>query len=138
MTLNLTIKHDGGDDYQAKIEYSDAEDGRDIIILKPYESAEVVLYEGRSLQISEIEIKNTGPLPDNIKPHDSMQFFEYKHLPDHLQEISMPFGQLAQQLDELLPNNPEKSAMMRKLMEAKDCAVRARLFKESHCSSEIV
>jgi hypothetical protein len=58
-----------------------------------------------------------------------LQFFEYSHLPQHLQTVSKPFGELAKQMDETLPNNPEKSTALRKLLEAKDCAVRALLFK---------
>jgi len=56
-----------------------------------------------------------------------LKFFEYKHLPPHLQEISAPVGELARQMDEVLPDCPEKAAGMRKLLEAKDCFVRARL-----------
>jgi len=58
-----------------------------------------------------------------------MQFFEYRHLPEHLQSISKPFGLLAESMDQMLPENPEKSTALRKLLEAKDCAVRARLFQ---------
>jgi hypothetical protein len=58
-----------------------------------------------------------------------LQFFAYKHLPPHLQEVSKPFGELAQQIEETLPSNPEKTTALRKLLEAKDCAVRALLFK---------
>ena len=65
-----------------------------------------------------------------MKPHYLMQFFAYEHLPEHLQMVSRPFGEMAQALDHDLPNNPEKSAGMRKLLEAKDCAVRAVLWKD--------
>jgi len=58
-----------------------------------------------------------------------LQFFSYKHLPEHLQEISKPFHDLALQISETLPQNPETTTALRKLLEAKDCAVRARLFK---------
>lgn len=58
-----------------------------------------------------------------------LQFFAYEHLPAHLQEISKPFGDLAKLIVEILPSNPERSAGLRKLLEAKDCAVRAKLFK---------
>lgn len=62
-----------------------------------------------------------------------LQFFEYKHLPPHLQEVSQPFHLLAHQLAENLPANPESTTALRKLLEAKDCAVRAVIFKsESH------
>ena len=58
-----------------------------------------------------------------------MQFFEYAHLPEHLQAVSRPFGDLAKQIDGMLPPNPEKTLALRKLLEAKDCAVRALLFR---------
>jgi len=59
-----------------------------------------------------------------------MQFFVYDHLPSHLQVISKPFGELAQHMVDTLPLNAELSAGLRKLLEAKDCAVRAQLYKE--------
>jgi len=55
-----------------------------------------------------------------------MKYFVYKHLPEHLQEISRPIGLLAMQMD-MLPDSAEKSAGLRKLLEAKDCLVRAAL-----------
>jgi hypothetical protein len=58
-----------------------------------------------------------------------LQFFQYEHLPVHLQTISKPFGELAQSIFENLPKNPERTTALRKLLEAKDCAVRAQLFK---------
>jgi hypothetical protein len=58
-----------------------------------------------------------------------LQFFAYKHLPEHLQVISKPFGELANLIVETLPRNPERTVSLRKLLEAKDCAVRAQLFK---------
>ena len=58
-----------------------------------------------------------------------MQFFEYKHLPDHLQQVSKPFGEMAQMLVNILPRNPERTTALRKLLESKDCAVRAKLAK---------
>lgn len=60
-----------------------------------------------------------------------MQFFAYAHLPQHLQDISKPFGDLAQHIVDTLPRNPERSAGLRKLLEAKDCAVRAKLYKDA-------
>lgn len=60
-----------------------------------------------------------------------MQFFAYSHLPAHLQEISKPFGDLAELIVSTLPSNPERTVALRKLLEAKDCAVRAKLYKET-------
>lgn len=56
-----------------------------------------------------------------------IKFFEYKHLPEKLQKISMPIGELAKNINELLPDGDEKEAGLRKLLEAKDCFVRAAL-----------
>jgi hypothetical protein len=62
--------------------------------------------------------------------HDYLlQFFAYEHLPEHLQAVSKPFGELAKQIVATLPSNPERTVALRKLLEAKDCAVRALLFK---------
>lgn len=66
---------------------------------------------------------------ENVPQEYLLQFFAYKHLPEHLQEISKPFGELAEKICETLPRNPERTTALRKLLEAKDCAVRAQLSK---------
>lgn len=58
-----------------------------------------------------------------------MQFFSYEHLPSTLQDISRPISILAEKMDAELPDNAEKIAGLRKLLEAKDCFVRAKLAK---------
>ena len=60
-----------------------------------------------------------------------MQYFSYSHLPPALQEVSAPIGELASHMDSVLPDGPEKSAGLRKLLEAKDCLVRACLTQRS-------
>lgn len=59
-----------------------------------------------------------------------MQFFAWSHLPPNLQEVSKPFGDLAMSICETLPRNPERTVALRKLLEAKDAAVRASLAKD--------
>ena len=56
-----------------------------------------------------------------------MKYFAYEHLPASLQEVSKPIGELAREMDESLPDGPEKSVGLRKLLEAKDALVRAKL-----------
>lgn len=56
-----------------------------------------------------------------------MKYFEYAHLPENLQTVSKPIGELAMAMDSSLPDCAEKSAGLRKLLEAKDCLVRAKL-----------
>lgn len=65
-----------------------------------------------------------------------LQFFEFSHLPDHLKAVSSPFYDLAEELDEKLPNNAEKTTALRKLLEAKDCAVRAVIFKDPNAKEQ--
>ena len=52
-------------------------------------------------------------------------WFEYKHLPPPLQATSQQFHDLAANLIHDLPDSPELTAGLRKLLEAKDCFVRA-------------
>lgn len=72
-----------------------------------------------------------------------LQFFAYAHLPAHLQMVSKPFCDLAHAIvlgdnapeagtatiGSALPRNPERTVALRKLLEAKDAAVRAVLAK---------
>lgn len=63
------------------------------------------------------------------KPEPILQFFAFDHLPDRLQAVSRPFGVLAQNMVETLPRNPERTVALRKLLEAKDAAVRALIYE---------
>ena len=62
-----------------------------------------------------------------------LEYFKYDHLPEHLQKISKPFYELAIKLATELPDSQrniiggEKYFALRKLLEAKDCAVRSYL-----------
>ena len=55
-----------------------------------------------------------------------VRFFAYDHLPEKLQEISKPFGDLALHMA-IIQTGPEVTVGLRKLLEAKDCMVRASL-----------
>lgn len=56
-----------------------------------------------------------------------LRYFTYDHLPEHLQAISKPFSDLAYYMVNAMPDGPELTAGLRKLLEAKDCFVRAAL-----------
>jgi hypothetical protein len=58
------------------------------------------------------------------------QFFAYDHLPPHLKSVSAPFAEMANFILATLPRNPERTVALRKLLEAKDAAVRAKIAKE--------
>ena len=59
-----------------------------------------------------------------------LQYFKYDHLPERLQQVSKPFSILADLIVAALPANPERTVALRKLLESKDCAVRAALYQE--------
>lgn len=82
-----------------------------------------------------------GQRAQAAQPEHILQFFAYEHLPPHLQAVSKPFGDLARLIvadGEMpagtpiqfpIPRNPERTVALRKLLEAKDAAVRAVLAK---------
>lgn len=71
---------------------------------------------------------NIQELLDTLAPSEPMlRFFQFKHLPAQLAEISMYFAELAGRIVSDLPRNPERTVALRKLLEAKDCAVRTAL-----------
>jgi hypothetical protein len=87
-----------------------------------------------------VDVDDEGnPMPDAIHPapveftaaqleaDPILQYFHYAHLPPVLAEISQPFCSLAGGLVATLPRNPERTVALRKLLEAKDCAVRANV-----------
>ena len=63
----------------------------------------------------------------NDQPSPILKYFAYSHLPEKLQDVSMPFCTVAIHVENTLPSGPEKSVALRKLLEAKDAAVRAAL-----------
>jgi hypothetical protein len=66
-------------------------------------------------------------IPENRHPGTKHfdELFAYSHLPEFLQFVSQPFSQLARTMIDRCPDGPELSACLRKILEAKDCAVRA-------------
>jgi hypothetical protein len=58
-------------------------------------------------------------------PSPILIHFDGAHLPIQLRAIAKPFEDLAGTLDALLPEGPEKSTALRKLLESLDCVVRA-------------
>lgn len=58
-----------------------------------------------------------------------LQFFAWDHLPEYLKLVSRPFGLMARDIVETLPRNTERTVALRKLLEAKDAAVRAMVAK---------
>jgi ferritin-like protein len=55
------------------------------------------------------------------------RYFAFDHLSGEPREVSEMFHDLAADLIDQLPDGPELVASLRRLLEAKDCAVRAAL-----------
>ena len=64
---------------------------------------------------------------DQIATDAILRYFHYAHLPPVLQAASKPFCDLARHIVETLPRNAERTVALRKLLEAKDAAVRANV-----------
>jgi hypothetical protein len=64
---------------------------------------------------------------EEVKLEPITRFFAYNHLPEKLKAVSKPFADLAEKLQSALPACAERSVALRKLLEAKDAAVRAAL-----------
>lgn len=97
-------------------------------------------YTGRTKMQDDPELpkaqQSEGPLFEQMekdlieyaKTEPIMQFFRYSHLMTPLQNVSRAFCGVASSVFLTLPRNPERTVALRKLLEAKDAAVRARLY----------
>jgi len=73
----------------------------------------------------------TENVPTPLQRHPAtmqvLRHFAYSHLPVDLQAVSFECCELAYRMVDKLPDGPELTTGLRKLLEAKDCFVRARL-----------
>jgi len=65
--------------------------------------------------------------PKIVQVDRMLVHFNYQHLPDELQQVSSQFAQLANYIVDNLKSGPERTVALRKLLEAKDAAVRAKV-----------
>ena len=65
--------------------------------------------------------------PTNAHEERMLRWFTYDHLPPKLHPVSAPFCELATMLAHTLRPGPERTVAFRKLLEAKDAAVRAAI-----------
>lgn len=103
-------------------------------LIAPGERKSFYISTGRSVVVSEVLISELDEVDQatvgaRTKPADVepiVQFFASGHLPPDLADISRRFREL---VDEVLrlPRNAERSVALRKLLEAKDAAVRAKI-----------
>lgn len=75
--------------------------------------------------MSDIHPKPTEFSDEEVREDHILRYFHYSHLPDALQARSKPFCDLARHIIDTTDRNPERTVALRKLLEAKDAAVRA-------------
>lgn len=71
--------------------------------------------------------RELGLMPDEPTEDRMLKWFAFEHLREDLKEVSLDFAKLAHIIVELLAPGPERTVALRKLLEAKDAAVRAKL-----------
>lgn len=71
--------------------------------------------------------KLSGESMNHLTQERMLKYFSFDHLPENLQNTSMKFFLLACEIIMSIPQNPERTVALRKLLESKDCAVRAML-----------
>lgn len=81
------------------------------------------------IRIKTLEEKLRGQQAADITTEPMLQWFQYAHLPPHLQDASRPFCDLATKVTAEWPRNAERTVTLRKLLEAKDAAVRSLISK---------
>lgn len=69
----------------------------------------------------------TGFTEEQLAADPILRYFHFAHLPSSLQVTSIKFYELACYMIAVLPRNAERSVALRKLLEAKDAAVRANV-----------
>jgi hypothetical protein len=87
------------------------------------------LKENQSQPQADTTKREEIPKPPAERREFLLQFFESKHLPPEIALVARQFAQLALFLVQVAPANPERTTALRKLLEAKDCAVRAKIAK---------
>lgn len=94
----------------------------------PTSGVSVSPFKGVGLQADPATLNRSMPnRKEEAVASPILKYFAFSHLPENLQAISRPVGELALAMENQLPDSAEKSAGLRKLLEAKDCFVRALL-----------
>ena len=129
--------------YASDVSYEDALNDATLYLIHDYNKQEKVFedvhydlhYYVVPLNITPIDLSksrknmsiNLDTKVDGTKQSTILQFFAYEGLDHNLQELAEEFYFMAKYLDRILPTSAEKSVTLRKLLESKDCALRAAL-----------
>ncbi len=100
-------------------------------------SGEVVVSHPANFEAAKAKRPEIHPPPptefteEQLKTDEVLRFFHYAHLPPKLAKISAPYAALALKTVTELPRCAERTKALNKLLEAKDCAVRANVYAEN-------
>ena len=75
----------------------------------------------------EIHPAPAGFSDEQLTADPILRYFHFAHLPPRLQLVSIKFYEIVCEILALVPRNPERTVALRKLLEAKDAAVRANV-----------
>ena len=65
---------------------------------------------------------------DPVKNERMMKHFKSDDLPEAVREVGKPFEGLAATICNSIAPGPERTVSLRKLLESRDCAVRAKMY----------
>lgn len=83
--------------------------------------------QASSLKSGVIHPAPSGFSEQQLKDDPILRHFHFAHLPDDLRATSVKFYELAWFIISVVPRNAERTVVLRKLLEAKDAAVRANV-----------
>ena len=126
MTTTVKIEAHCNEKTEVKIELQD-NDSMELFTLQDGEAKELHVYDDKVVTIQESPKIPDEAVTDRTSGERMMKWFEYGHLPEKLQFVSASFHDLAKLVVLAIEPGPERTAALRKLLEAKDAAVRARL-----------
>jgi hypothetical protein len=88
---------------------------------------ETAMTDANTASASGIHPGPEGFTPEQMQTDPILRFFHFAHLPPQLRQASVKFYELASHIIATTPRNAERTVALRKLLEAKDAAVRAML-----------
>lgn len=95
-----------------------------------YEAPDKPQPQGKAFTMSQTGVIHPPPAEftaEEVQQDPILRYFHYAHLPPVLREVSAPFAAQARFIIDKVPRNAERSAGLRKLLEAKDCIVRSMI-----------
>lgn len=124
MTTTVKIEAHCSNETEVEVQITDGGKQVELIHLNDGSEAERYVYDGRVISVRE-KGRAESLAPPSMEQERMLKWFAYEHLPANLQGSSKPFHDLAKHICDTIYAGPERTVALRKLLEAKDAAVRA-------------